>query len=98
MPSLADRRLSPNHSWRHRLINECRRIPVRQDIEHALIGHAQEGPAPDYGEYAINTMLGPAIDKTRSPFDIQSDAGDEDIGNSEAVLVEGLQPSRMAVK
>jgi hypothetical protein len=85
MPSLADRRLSPNHSWRHRLINECRRIPVREDIEHALTGHAQEGTAPDYGEYAINTMLGPAIDKTRSPFDIPSDAGDEDIGYSDAL-------------
>jgi Domain of unknown function (DUF6538) len=90
MPSLVDRRLSPNHSWRHRLINECRRIPVRQDIEHALTGHAQEGTAPDYGEYAINTMLGPAIDKTRSPSDIRSDDGEEDIGNSEAVLVEPL--------
>jgi integrase len=88
MPSLADRRLSPNHSWRHRLIEECRRIPIREDIEHALIGHAQEGTAPDYGEYAINTMLGPAIDKTRSPFDIRSEACDEDISNSEAVLVE----------
>jgi hypothetical protein len=96
MPSLADRRLSPNHSWRHRLINECRRIPVREDIEHALTGHAQEGTAPDYGEYAINTMLGPAIDKTRSPFDLPSDAGDEDIGNSDALPGEVLQPGRMA--
>jgi len=97
MPSLVDRRLSPNHSWRHRLIDECRSIPIREDIEHALTGHAQEGTAPDYGEYAINTMLGPAIDKTRSPFDIPSDAGEEDIGNSEAVLVEPLQSSGLAV-
>lgn len=96
MPSLADRRLSPNHSWRHRLINECRRIPVREDIEHALTGHAQEGTAPDYGEYAINTMLGPAIDKTRSPFDVPSDVGDEDIGNPHALAGEELQPGQMA--
>ena len=88
MPSLADRRLSPNHSWRHRLINECRRIPVRQDIEHALTGHAQEGTAPDYGEYAINTMLGLAIDNTRSPFDVPSEEGEEDIGNSDALPAE----------
>jgi hypothetical protein len=97
MPSLADRRLSPNHSWRHRLIDECRGIPIREDTEHALTGHAQEGTAPDYGEYAINTMLGPAIDKTRSPFDIRSDAGDEDIGNFEAVLVEPPRSSGLAV-
>jgi hypothetical protein len=84
MPSLANRRLSPNHSWRHRLIEECRRITIREDIEHALIGHAQEGTAPDYGEYAINTMLGPAIDKTRSPFDIGAEEGNEDIAHSVA--------------
>jgi hypothetical protein len=41
-------------------------------------------------------MLGPAIDKTRSPFDLPSDAGDEDIGNSDAVPGEVLQPGRMA--
>jgi hypothetical protein len=97
IPSLADKHLSPNHSWRHRLIEECRRIPIRQDIEDALAGHAQEGSGPGYGEFAINDMLGPAIEQMRSPFDIASDAGDEDIGNSEAVLVEGLQPTRTAV-
>ncbi len=46
MPSLADKRLSPNHSWRHRLIEECRRIPIRQDIEDALTGHAHDRPCP----------------------------------------------------
>jgi integrase len=80
IPSLADKHLSPNHSWRHRLIEECRRIPIRQDIEDALAGHAQEGSGPGYGEFAINDMLGPAIEQMRSPFDIASDAGDEDIG------------------
>jgi integrase len=97
IPSLADKHLSPNHSWRHRLIEECRRIPIRQDIEDALAGHAQEGSGPGYGEFAINDMLGPAIEQMRSPFDIASDAGDEDIGNSEAVLVEPLQSSGLAV-
>jgi integrase len=68
MPSLADKSLSPNHSWRHRLHNECRRLRIREDVENALIGHAQEGSGPGYGEYAINDVLGPAIDQTRSPF------------------------------
>ena len=68
MPSLADKSLSPNHSWRHRLHNEFRRLGVRQDVEDALIGHAQEGSGPGYGEYAINDVLGPAIEQTRSPF------------------------------
>jgi len=82
---IIDKRLSPNHSWRHRLIEEFRRIPVREDIEHAITGHSQEGTAPDYGEYSINTMLGPAIDQTRSPFDIRSEDGDADKGNFVAV-------------
>jgi integrase len=74
---IKDKRLSPNHSWRHRLIDECRRIPIREDIEHALTGHAQEGTAPDYGEFAINDMLGPAIERTRSPFDVEISAAPE---------------------
>jgi len=95
MPSLADHRLSPSHSWRHRLIEECRRIPIREDIEHALIGHAQEGTAPDYGEYAINTMLGPAIDKTRSPFDIGPEEGNEDIAPFVAAFPDEPEPNRL---
>ena len=41
---------------------------MREDVENALIGHAQEGSGPGYGEYAINDVLGPAIEQTRSPF------------------------------
>jgi hypothetical protein len=70
MPSLADPRLSPSHSWRHRLHDEFRRLKERTDIEDAIIGHASEGSGPGYGEYAIIDMLGPAIEKTRSPFDV----------------------------
>jgi hypothetical protein len=70
LPSLADRRLNPSHSWRHRLHDEFRRAEVREDVEDAIIGHASDGSGPGYGEYAIIDMLGPAIEKTRSPFDI----------------------------
>jgi hypothetical protein len=73
MPSLADKDLSPSHSWRHRLHNECRRLRMRQDVEDALIGHAQEGGGPGYGEYAIADLLGPSMDETRSPFDVPDD-------------------------
>ncbi|HEY1796454.1 MAG TPA: hypothetical protein VGG57_10075 [Stellaceae bacterium] len=69
MPSLADKDLSPSHSWRHRLHNECRRLRIRQDVEDAITGHAQEGSGPGYGEYAITEVLGPAVEETRSPFD-----------------------------
>jgi integrase len=69
MPSLADKDLSPSHSWRHRLHNECRRLALRQDVEDALTGHAQKGGGPGYGEYAITDVLGPEMDRTRSPFD-----------------------------
>jgi integrase len=71
LPSLADMRLHPSHSWRHRLHDEFRRADVREDIEDAIIGHATDGSAPGYGEYAMIDMLGPAIEKTRSPFDVE---------------------------
>ena len=71
LPSLADKRLHPSHSWRHRLHDEFRRSEVREDIEDAVIGHASDGSGPGYGEYAIIDMLGPAIEKTRSPFDVE---------------------------
>jgi hypothetical protein len=31
----------------------------------------KKAPHPDYGEFAINDMLGPATDRTRSPFDVE---------------------------
>jgi hypothetical protein len=46
---------------------------MRQDVEDALIGHAQEGGGPGYGEYAIADLLGPSMDETRSPFDVPDD-------------------------
>jgi hypothetical protein len=70
LPTLADKRLHPSHSWRHRLHDEFRRAEVREDIEDAIIGHSSDGSSPGYGEYAILDMLGPAIEKTRSPFDV----------------------------
>lgn len=54
----------------HRLHDEFRRLKERTDIEDAIIGHSSEGSRPGYGEYAIIDMLGPAIEKTRSPFDV----------------------------
>jgi hypothetical protein len=36
-----------------------------------IIGHASDGSGPGYGEYAITDMLGPAIEKTRSPLDVE---------------------------
>ena len=39
----------------------------------AIIRHASDGSCPGYGEYVIIDMLGPAIEKTRSPFDVERD-------------------------
>jgi Phage integrase SAM-like domain len=69
MPSLGDRNISPSHSWRHRLHNQFRSLEIRVDTENAITGHAQEGEGPGYGEYAIMEVLGPAMDRTRSPFE-----------------------------
>ena len=70
MPSLGDKNLSPSHSWRHRMHEECRRLKIRVDVENAITGHAQEGEGPGHGEYAITDILGSATDRMRSPFDV----------------------------
>lgn len=63
----------PNHSWRHRFKSECRRVHMEEEVHDALTGH-QEGRGKkvsrDYGEYYIETVLGPAIESMISPFDL----------------------------
>lgn len=46
-----DKRIRPNHAWRHRLITLCRRHGVDQELRRMITGHAGEGvDEEDYGE------------------------------------------------
>jgi len=59
-----------NHSWRHRFKSECRRVQIEEEVHDALTGHRDGKVSRDYGEYYIESVLGPAIDSMISPFDL----------------------------
>ncbi len=61
---------APNHSWRHRFKSEVRRVRMEEEVHDALTGHREGKVSRDYGEYYIETVLGPAIYSMKSPFDL----------------------------
>ena len=50
---ITDARISPNHSWRHRMKTLARVYEFRRDIENALVGHAPDKVGDEYGEFQI---------------------------------------------
>jgi len=63
-------RYAPNHSWRHRFISEARRVRMEEEVHDALTGHREGTASRDYGEFYIDTVLGPAIKSMLSPLDL----------------------------
>jgi integrase len=61
-------RYAPNHSWRHRFISEARRVRIEEEVHDALTGHQEGSASRDYGEFYVETVLGPAIDSMISPI------------------------------
>jgi integrase len=53
---LTDPRISPNHSWRHRLKTLGRRYALAQDIVDAITGHRRKTVAASYGEFPIEAL------------------------------------------
>jgi integrase len=53
---LTDKRLSPNHSWRHRMRTLGRRYGLAPDILDAITGHRRKTVADNYGEFPIEAM------------------------------------------
>ena len=54
--SPADPRLSPSHSWRHRLKTLGRRHGLAPDIVNAISGHGKKSVADAYGEYPAEAL------------------------------------------
>lgn len=54
--NVADPRLAPNHSWRHRMKTSARRHGLATDLVDALTGHARRTVADRYGEYPIEAL------------------------------------------
>jgi integrase len=53
---LTDKRLSPNHSWRHRMRTLGRRYGLAPDILDAITGHRRKTVADSYGEFPIQAL------------------------------------------
>ena len=53
---LKDVRLSPSHSWRHRIKTLGRKHGLAQDILNAITGHATKSVADSYGEFPIEAL------------------------------------------
>jgi integrase len=54
---VVDKRISPNHSWRHRLKTLGRRNELALDILDAMTGHGRKTVADTYGEFPPDAML-----------------------------------------
>jgi integrase len=52
-----DPRISPNHSWRHRLRTLGRKHGLAPDILDAITGHSRRTVGDAYGEFPIDAML-----------------------------------------
>ena len=54
---VTDKRISPNHSWRHRLKTVGRRNGLASDILDAMTGHGRKTVADTYGEFPPDAMF-----------------------------------------
>jgi integrase len=54
---VVDKRISPNHSWRHRIKTLGRRNALAVDILDAMTGHARRTVADTYGDFYPDAML-----------------------------------------
>jgi integrase len=53
---LTDDRISPSHSWRHRLKTMGRQHELAPDIVNAITGHGRRSVADSYGEFPIAAL------------------------------------------
>ena len=53
---IIDTRLSPSHSWRHRIKTQGRRHGLAQDILEAITGHGRKTVADMYGEFPVDAL------------------------------------------
>ncbi len=53
---IKDTRISPNHSWRHRLKTSGRRYELAPDIVDAITGHRRKSVADSYGEFPMAAL------------------------------------------
>lgn len=53
---ITDPRISPSHSWRHRMKTLGRRYSLAKDILEAMTGHGSKSVADAYGEFPVEAL------------------------------------------
>lgn len=53
---ITDKRISPSHSWRHRIKTLGRRHGLAKDILDAITGHGSKSVADTYGEFPVEAL------------------------------------------
>jgi len=67
---ISDPRKAPNHSWRHRFADECRKAGISRELRFAIEGHAGGQVGDTYGsEGHPLRILAEAIRKLPNPLD-----------------------------
>jgi integrase len=67
---ITDPRKAPNHSWRHRFADQCKRVGIRREVRFAIEGHATGDVGDGYGSegYPLS-VLADAIGKLPNPLE-----------------------------
>jgi integrase len=52
---ITDRKVAPNHGWRHRFSSLARHVDMHVDVQNIIQGHVGERTASDYGDAWIET-------------------------------------------
>lgn len=65
---ITSKRISPNHSCRHRFADECRKVGVSREVRFAIDGHADSTVGGKYGDQGFPlSVLADAVAKIKSP-------------------------------
>jgi integrase len=59
--------VAPNHSFRHWLVNECKRAKIDEGFRNKLMGHSSAGVAGNYGSGEVPELM-EALSTIPSPF------------------------------
>jgi len=66
---ITDTRKAPNHSWRHRFADQCKKVGIPRELRFALEGHASSDAGDAYGSegYPLR-LLAEAIRRLPNPL------------------------------
>jgi integrase len=70
---ITDKRKAPNHSWRHRFADQCKKVGIPRELRFAIEGHAATDVGDGYGSdgYPL-TVLAAALAKLPNPISVAS--------------------------